>query len=274
MLPTLRPGTLHKPASGGGYTPTDADAIAWFAASSTTYSDAEKLALNTYFSDLKAAALWAKFDRLWGFCFGNNSTDSRLDFKARLFVTAVNSPSWNLRRGFTGNGSSSYLNTGFVPSANGVNYALNSAIAGLYIRAYDTTTSGFLAALGCEDSSARRTTLTRDSNAAFQYVAVNEGAGAGASARAGNGFYCANRSSSTATQGYINATALTFTRNSLGLPAQPVFLSARNNNGTADRFGAFEISMAFFGSSFSETEWGSFRTITSTFLSAIGFTQP
>jgi hypothetical protein len=47
--------------------------------------------------------------------------------KIKSVYTAVNSPTFTINSGFSGNGTSAYINTNFNPSTSGVNYTLNDA---------------------------------------------------------------------------------------------------------------------------------------------------
>lgn len=78
------------------------------------------------------------FDRLWNF-----NTDIQADAKISVVnptstqITEVGSPTWTKDVGYTGNGSSMYLNTNYNPTSNGVNFVLNNACMGIYTSGAD-----------------------------------------------------------------------------------------------------------------------------------------
>lgn len=74
--------------------------------------------------DLKDAGIWSKLDLLYVF-----ATDGDRDFAAINWknpnnheIIEVNSPTFTTNKGFSGNGSSAYLNTNFNVSTDGSNY--------------------------------------------------------------------------------------------------------------------------------------------------------
>lgn len=109
------------------------------AASGTTLT-----ALDAYIKGLKADGIWSKLDILYVFATNGDSdfaTYNILD-PTTFQATKVNAPTFTSNQGFTGNGTSSYLDTNYNPSTNGVNYTLNNASFGIYTR--NTNTGGFI----------------------------------------------------------------------------------------------------------------------------------
>lgn len=112
----------------------DGDALIYFARMSVQPTDALKNLLNTEIVAMKAAGVWVLLDQ---FVFMNlhDSQASRLDIKNNVDHTWVDGGhlTWVAKVGVTTGNSiypGNYVNTGFVPSVNGVNYTLNDA--GIY----------------------------------------------------------------------------------------------------------------------------------------------
>ena len=55
------------------------------------------------------------------------------------YATAVNSPAFMQYEGFTGNGTSSYIQTNYIPNSDNVNYILNDGSRYAYLRSVDNT---------------------------------------------------------------------------------------------------------------------------------------
>lgn len=77
--------------------------------------------------------LWDKIDAIW-FMAAHDQAEAKLNWKEDAHnLTEINSPTWTEDEGFTGNGSSMWLNSNFNPM-DGINYTLNSASIGIYSR--------------------------------------------------------------------------------------------------------------------------------------------
>jgi hypothetical protein len=274
MLPTLR-GVLHKPSSG--YTPTDADAIAWLAATSSgVYTDAEKLAINTYITTLKAGAnAWGTFDRVWVFFLGDTLTDSMRCLKSLQLMTRVNSLPWTRRSQFKGN-NSGHLNSGFTPSTNGVNYTLSSASVGALIPQYDLTGSGstYPTAFSVLSGTGLDLSMTRDANTSKHYVVVNGSTATTLTDNFGSGYYCLTRNNNTTLNQYFNASTSSISAPTRGIPTLPVTLFAESNSGSMRNFSSFGIAAFHVGAHMTTTQYTEFRNATETLKTAIGYIAP
>ena len=77
--------------------------------------------------DLKAAGVWSKLDTFAVFATDGSGDFALIDWKRLTDYTAVNSPAFTTNQGFTGDGTSSYIDSNFNPVTSGVNYTLNDA---------------------------------------------------------------------------------------------------------------------------------------------------
>jgi hypothetical protein len=82
---------------------------------------------------LYASGTWAKTDAMWVMA-AHDEQASRLNWitPGSFTLTAVNSPTFTTDRGFAGNGSTSYLDTGWDRATNGVQITQNNAHASVY----------------------------------------------------------------------------------------------------------------------------------------------
>ena len=77
--------------------------------------------------DLKNGGYWDGLDSFSMFATDGNSDFALIDWIRLTDYTAVNSPTFTTNQGFLGNGTSSYLDTNFVPATDGNNFTLNDA---------------------------------------------------------------------------------------------------------------------------------------------------
>jgi hypothetical protein len=101
----------------------------------TLPSVSQQIKQNTLYVTLKTLGILAKEDIL--FVFAN---DAGQDFGTLNWInpllhqaTLINSPSFAINQGFTGNGTSSYIDTNFNAFTHGVNYQQDNASRYLYL---------------------------------------------------------------------------------------------------------------------------------------------
>lgn len=126
----LMPHASLRPGAGSVY---DSDAEAVFAAFSTPPDDTRKGHINTLVLALKAASAWNDFVFLYVHAAADSQA-AKINWKSpgTLTATEVNSPTFTTDRGFTGNGSSSYVESGYNLSSGGGVYVQDSAHLGSY----------------------------------------------------------------------------------------------------------------------------------------------
>jgi len=93
----------------------------------TLPSASQQIKQNALLVSLKAAGVWTKLDTFAMFANNGGSNFGLIDWKRLALYTAVNSPTFTTNQGFTGNGTSSYIDTNFNPATSGTNYKLNDA---------------------------------------------------------------------------------------------------------------------------------------------------
>jgi hypothetical protein len=93
----------------------------------TLPSASQQVKQNQLMLDLKSGGIWSKLDTFAVFATDGNSDFALIDWKRLSQYTAVNSPTFTANQGFQGNGTSSFIDTNFNPSSQGVNYTLNDA---------------------------------------------------------------------------------------------------------------------------------------------------
>lgn len=182
-------------------------------------------------------------------------------------TTEVNSPSWKILQGYTGNGTSSYVNTNNTYSGQS-NFSQNNGAYGIYFRTNNPQSAAN--EMGCSDAT--------NINA----LALNRNPGRGASVNVAIavsitkytstalGILSGVRTSSANELAYVNGSNIgTTTQASNGVPTTNVYVCAFNSNGSTTSFSTNQISMAYWGS-------GSINQVTfynafQTFATTIGF---
>ena len=95
-------------------------------------STAQRLKQNTLLSSLKTSGVWTKLDTFANFATDGSTQFALIDWKRLTQYTAILSPTFTTNEGFTGNGTSSYINTNFNPTVGTNKYLLNNASRYIY----------------------------------------------------------------------------------------------------------------------------------------------
>jgi hypothetical protein len=126
----------------------DADADAWAAEVVTnggTVSAARLDIVSSFIAAEKTAGTWALTDDYWGL-WAENAPQALTSLKQRRLATLTAAPTFTADRGYTFNGTTQYLDTGFIPSTHGVALVINNARLALYDRLDVTGAAG----IGCQ----------------------------------------------------------------------------------------------------------------------------
>jgi head-tail adaptor len=236
----------------------------------TPASGATLDALDTYVKGLKSAGIWDKLDILYVFATNGDSdfaTYNILDptmFKS----TKVNNPTFTTNEGFTGDGSSAYLDTGWNPANDGVNYSLGSASYGVYVRTNNTLAANEVD-IGATESPTN-TSFMRSLTGGSMRSSVNSNASTSSAVSTAMGFNMA----------YEDGVNQYDIKNGVEIGSQqPTFAAtltnriftilARGNLFSPDLFSPRQVSIAFAGADLS-AEAGDFFTLTEAYMDALG----
>lgn len=227
-------------------------------------------ALDTFIKGLRSDGNLTVLDRMWIFaCEIQQHARVSIINPTSSNITEVNSPTWTANQGYTGNGSTSYLNSNFAPSVDGVNYTRDLACYGTYSRSNVQSTGSNMGLSGA--SSMQSITFERFTDDNF-YVSIN-GTGQGNVANTDSrGLFAAARVVSTHEEGWKNGSRVVNYSGagaaSVALQNVKFYISARNNNGTAANFSTRQIAMAFIGGNVGQAN---FYTRFQTFATTRGF---
>lgn len=182
-----------------------------------------------------------------------DSTTALLNLVANTFAaTAINSPTFTADSGYTtANTGSKYIDSNYNPSTNAVNSSLNSSHMGVWIKSgaqQDRAVCGTDETSPGSNNSTNLYPFFSDNN---MYARLNDGTDAeGFTVSDSLGHSLANRSSSTARQGYRNASSIgTYASNTSGGPANATLVAgAARLNGSITAYDGV-ISAIHYGAS-------------------------
>ena len=250
---------------GVSYSP---EATALFARMSSQPGATRKAVINACIESLISAGVWTRLDALY-LLAAHDAQAARLNWKQALYdCTAVNSPTFTTDRGYAGNGTTSYLNTGYTPSTAGGALTLNSAHLSLWNRtaraAAGTLQAGASGSGGDLELGSRFTGDLAIAN-------INDSSAITAAVTDNVGHVLVNRSTSSARQLYKNGASIgSNAGSSNALPTLPVFIGGRNVAGALSLGSTDQIAAASLGGSLNSTEQGAFYSALLTYLTAIG----
>jgi hypothetical protein len=242
----------------------DADYQAWLnrltALGYTLPTAACSQILSDMIAGIKTDGNWTELDRFAFFAHNGDSDGATVDMinpSGHSQITKVNSPGWNAKQGFNGNGSSSYLNWNYALSTAAVKFTQNSASMGVWVHTGANSPSTYI--LGVR--SATNTTFTGLADllspnviaTIFNNGSVNEVAFGTQTQFSSGSSYAATRASSTSVSTYRNGSLETneASNNSSALSAGSPFILALNTIGTGAGFyvsSSIKISLAWAGS--------------------------
>lgn len=269
----FRSGRIQSPAifgaaaAGGGDAAVTTAFLARTSGLDATHTNAYKTLLNGLNSDgvvSKLIGFWVPATQ--------DQTTAKLNLISSSFtLIEQGTPTWTADQGYTGNGSSMYLDTqcGAVGS-----YTQNSASYGAYLRTNSTGDNSV--AIGAYDSTIALTLadiLTRQL-AGTALSRINDAGGGSTSytnaTRAG--MYVNTRTGASAEVFYKNGTSqATGTATSQSVATLPsFFILARNDGGTASSFSLDQVSSAFIGGALTATDALNLSNRINAFLTTLG----
>ncbi len=238
----------------------------------TPASDDRAKLIGKLIYNLKDGGVWTKLDVLY-LTAAADAQVARQNWIADIYnLTAVNSPTHTADRGYTGNGSSAYLDTGFnATTASTPKFVQNSA----HVSAWNRTVraGADTSIMGARQSTTNYIDLVPRVAAGSFIGRLNSGPIGLAVVNANsNGHFVVNRSGATALTGYRNGASITTSTTASSAPPNAnVVLLARSLAGSSpDAYSSDQIASASIGASLSHAEAAAFYAAINTYLTAIG----
>jgi hypothetical protein len=224
---------------------------------------------------LKAANTWRKIDDVW-LLVAENAPQALTSLKQRRLATAVNSPIFTADRGYAFDGSTNYINTGFVPATDAV------AMTGTSMRlaVYERTNIGVSAttAAGCVETGTKNLYLRPRNTTTVQFANLNSANAAFTLPSADSrGLHVVAKTGPDAWAGYLNAVSTGATSGlstATDLPALAVYIGARNNVGSADQFRGSTVGWVSVAGALSAGEELAYYQALRTYMTAVGAAVP
>lgn len=228
------------------------------------------LLINDLVEGLISDGIWLKLDQLLVMaCHTNTNGEAQINWinPGTFDCTLVNNPSFEIDRGFTGNGITQYINNQYNPFSDAVNYTLNNGFICIYIRddiyrnaidfgSWDSFSGIQISPIWAGDIFRIR---LNGVNAATGFNTVS------------TGFFFSNRIDSTYIEGYRNKIKLIDTlNNSTSIPDLNLWSLGRNFSGSPNYLSNKQCSLNAVGSGLSQTNVNNFTDRVETYMDAIG----
>lgn len=248
----------------------DADAL--FLRMSPQPNAARKQLISDFIDSLQSNGtknFWANADRIWVMA-AHDSGASKLNWKAdEDNLLTVNALTFTADRGWAGNGTSSYLNTQFIPSTDGVNFTQDAASIAIYIR---TNAASSTLDYGAWATGAGRMVSLVSRNASNSwYGRINDFSDNTTVNADSRGLFGYVRTNATTRYKFRNGTAESNeTVSSSGLPALNMYVCCRNLDGVPSLYTTREYSFLYIGGVLSTAESAVLYRIVEWYLDQIG----
>jgi hypothetical protein len=183
-------------------------------ADATGWDDTLRGDIDQLFSDLKSGQVnstnvLAELDFLFLHDLPNSSDALRDLIDPTHTATTVNSPAHAANEGFTGNGSTSYVDTNYTPSSDGVNYTTNDASMFAWVRTAGTASGIYMGAYQTSGGRNYVGVRRRTDGEVWDCVPPNSDADLYGTTLSQNatGLLACNRSASSAVQIYLDGSS-------------------------------------------------------------------
>lgn len=208
-----------------------------------------------------------------------NSSASLLNLCSTSFSLTVNgTTTFSAGHGYTGDGSTGFLDTGYVPSTAGLNYALNSASYGVYV-VTSTTTELDMVDMGADVSPAFASAsalfpITDFAGGITGYFCINQDVSTcqGPTTTNARGLWVVSQTASNASAVYSGATSIsTSTTASTAVPTLSFYVGAEHSDVPADfGFSTHQLAFSFIGGGLNSTQEALIAARIATFAAATG----
>lgn len=252
----------------------DPDALALFARMAVEPDDQRKRDINNLVVALKAAGVWEKFD-----CFyvmaAHDAQAARLNWIEDVYdLQAFNSPVFTVDRGYTGDGASAYLSTGFNAATAGGAYALDDAHLGVWGLTSTTSPTNQFDIGARASASGRQSVLGYQGTSNALFMRLNQDSDGGApTTDAPTGHLVHTRTAAQQRYGYRNGAQIyndTVTV-STAIPEFPMFILGANQAGSVlSTPSARQLGAAHIGASLTAQEVSDLHAALNTYLTAVG----
>ena len=244
-------------------------AINFFNRLTTQPTAARKTLYDTLFRALIAAGVLTKLDVLYLFAAADSATALTNLVQSSYGGGIHGSVTLTADQGAQSDGSTGYIDTGFIASSAGGQYALNSASAGAWSLTAGATGGVGHYTFGASDGT-NLTQLNIRTNTNVISSNVNDATAGTVANSTTDGFFTLSRTSSSGWDISRNASSLaTITQSSVALPTVSIAVLARNISGTAAGFDNKQLAVFFLGAGLSSTDLTNLYNALHAYLQAV-----
>lgn len=251
----------------------DSAVTAWVAAvvaAGGTVSGDREILVDNLVSCLKSSGVWVLLDRLWIFA-ADNEPSALIDMVALDQATAINTPTFTANVGYAGNGSTSYIDTTYNPSTNGVHYSLDYANISLW----DMTDRAGLtkSPFGALDATLTNGAIIYPLTAVGNTFAQINDTVNSVTGKTSRGFFAISRYDSATTEMFLNgASTGTFpTSTSTSMPTVSFYVGGTDQAGTGLAFPMTDqVAVVSMGGALTDAKMASFYGCLLTYMGACG----
>lgn len=241
------------------------EAAAFIARLPTPPSNARKIVINNLFKALVVAGVLPKLDMLQIYA-ADVQANALLNWISSSYNgTLTDSPTFTADRGFTFNGTTQYLDTGYNPST-GPKWGQNDHTFGRWMR---SGSAGNVADLGVNDGSGRTATIA--SNASGVAYTVGDSSVSSTQATSPIGNIAAARSAAGSFDIYKAGASVANIAGASNTGANLNFyVGALNLSGAAASFSPNQYSAAYAGQALNSTEMAALHNALQAYMTAVG----
>lgn len=236
----------------------------------TIRPDGERRGLiNNLVKGLKTDVLWLGKDCYYIMAaHTNDNGEAQINWKnpGTFDLILINNPAFEVGRGFTGNGINQCINTNYNPNINAINYALNDASIGIYIR---NNVSEDRFDMGVDQGGGRSSIASKWSTN-FTYSGINNITTINFANTDSRGFYIISRNEAAGFDGYKNKIQNLLIKISTSIPDEEFYILCLNLSGLANNFSTKQVASVFVGGGMTQTNVNNETDRLETFLDAIG----
>jgi hypothetical protein len=253
----------------------DADAVAFFDRVTTaggTLSTTEKNAVNTLVIQMKTDGIWTKMKAIYPMV-GASAAACAQNLKSSSFTGTFTATGWTFAStGVTPNGTSAYMDTGFVPNTN---FNSNNDISfGQYMRSLSPlgNNTGFMGSgdVSTFNNGVYMIVRFSDSNSYNRVASNTNPIPIQNTTSFTSGFYALTRENSTSFNWYKNSTLIYNTLNSsTGRTTNTFYANGAVNLGASTQYGGGECNFSFIGDALTSTQISNYYTAVQAFQTTL-----
>lgn len=222
---------------------------------------------------LVADGLWTKIDALWIMATQDSATALLNLINTSFALTLTNSPTFAADQGYTGNGTTMSINTGFAPASAGTAFSQNSASISAYIR-NNRTTSNSHNIMGCSPTSGGTAFFISPLQTSTFQWSLNGTTFPTAANTTAQGFWQVSRTASNAMTVYRNGTAFTTNAGASGVLTNMTnavrLLANTTTGGAPNSFSADQIAAAHIGGALTDMDLANLSNRVNSYMTAVG----